>query len=122
RQAFGTDFGMGECRWLSRFHSDERQVERYRTGRVFLAGDAAHIHSPAGGQGMNTGLQDAANLGWKMALVHAGYARTELLDSYHAERHPVGKRLLRTTDRLFSIAASRSPIWLGLRNLLAPHV
>jgi 2-polyprenyl-6-methoxyphenol hydroxylase-like FAD-dependent oxidoreductase len=73
RDAFGTDFGMGEARWLSRFHSDERQVPRYRVGRAFLAGDAAHCHSPAGGQGMNTGLQDAANLGWKLAAAVQGW-------------------------------------------------
>ena len=74
RQVFGTDYGMGEPRWLSRFHSDERQVPQYRVGRVFLAGDAAHVHSPAGGQGMNTGIQDAANLGWKLAAVVRGWA------------------------------------------------
>src|SRR5690349_24130639 len=92
RQAFsralGTDYGMHDARWTSRFHSDERQVPRYRVGRVFLAGDAAHVHSPAGGQGMNTGLHDAANLGWKLAAELQGWARPGLLDSYHDERHP----------------------------------
>ncbi|WP_433056975.1 FAD-dependent monooxygenase [Dactylosporangium sp. CS-033363] len=106
--AFGTDFGLGECRWLSRFHSDERQVERYRTGRVFLAGDAAHVHSPAGGQGMNTGLQDAANLGWKLAAAGAGWAPDGLLDSYHAERHAVGKLVLRTSGGLIRLALLQS--------------
>src|SRR6266545_7443530 len=72
RAALGTDYGMHDARWLSRFHSDERQAPHYRVGRVFLAGDAAHVHSPAGGQGMNTGLQDAANLGWKLAAVLRG--------------------------------------------------
>ena len=72
RRALGTDFGLQEARWMSRFHSDERQAPHYRVGRVFLAGDAAHVHSPAGGQGMNTGLQDAANLGWKLAAAVAG--------------------------------------------------
>ncbi len=67
RQALGTDYGLHDPRWMSRFHSEERQVPRYRDGRVLLAGDAAHVHSPAGGQGMNTGIQDAANLGWKLA-------------------------------------------------------
>jgi len=67
RQALGTDYGLHDPRWMSRFHSEERQVPHYRDGRVLLAGDAAHVHSPAGGQGMNTSLQDAANLGWKLA-------------------------------------------------------
>ena len=73
RRALGTDFGMHDPRWMSRFHSDERQVPSYRVGRVFLAGDAAHCHSPAGGQGMNTGIQDAANLGWKLAAAVHGW-------------------------------------------------
>jgi 2-polyprenyl-6-methoxyphenol hydroxylase-like FAD-dependent oxidoreductase len=72
RAALGTDFGMIDARWTSRFHSDERQAPHYRVGRVFVAGDAAHVHSPAGGQGMNTGLQDAANLSWKLAQVVSG--------------------------------------------------
>ncbi|NED06043.1 FAD-dependent oxidoreductase, partial [Streptomyces sp. SID6648] len=93
-RAFGSDFGMHDPRWLSRFHSDERQVPDYRVGRVLLAGDAAHQHSPAGGQGMNTGLQDAANLGWKLAAVHHGRSADALLDTYHAERHPIGKAVL----------------------------
>ncbi|WP_432835631.1 FAD-dependent monooxygenase [Dactylosporangium sp. CA-092794] len=107
-RAFGRDFGIGECRWLSRFHSDERQVERYRTGRVFLAGDAAHVHSPAGGQGMNTGLQDAANLGWKLAATAAGWAPTGLLDSYHDERHAVGRLVLRTSGGIIRLALLES--------------
>jgi 2-polyprenyl-6-methoxyphenol hydroxylase-like FAD-dependent oxidoreductase len=82
--------GMHDPRWISRFHSDERQVPRYRAGRVFLAGDAAHVHSPAGGMGMNTSIQDSANLGWKLAAVLRGQAPDGLLDTYHAERHPVG--------------------------------
>jgi hypothetical protein len=110
RQAFaralGTDYGMYETRWTSRFHSDERQVPRYRVGRVFLAGDAAHVHSPAGGQGMNTGLQDAADLGWKLAAELQGWARPGLLDSYHDERHPVGKRVLRTSGGMLRVAFS----------------
>jgi hypothetical protein len=91
---------MGEPRWLSRFHSDERQVPQYRVGRVFLAGDAAHVHSPAGGQGMNTGIQDAANLGWKLAAVAAGWAGDGLLDTYQTERHPVGEQVLRSSSAL----------------------
>jgi 2-polyprenyl-6-methoxyphenol hydroxylase-like FAD-dependent oxidoreductase len=89
--------------WLTRFRLHHRQTEHYRAGRVFLAGDAAHIHSPVGAQGMNTGIQDAWNLGWKLALVAAGRAAPELLDSYEAERWPVGRELLRTTDRVFSL-------------------
>ncbi|MEN3358826.1 MAG: hypothetical protein V7637_2808, partial [Mycobacteriales bacterium] len=108
RRALGTDFGMHDPRWMSRFHSDERQVPHYRAGRVFLAGDAAHVHSPAGGQGMNTGLQDAANLGWKLAAVVAGRAGDQLLDSYQAERHPVGRQVLRLSAGLFRAAALRA--------------
>ncbi len=109
RQVFGTDYGMGEPRWLSRFHSDERQVPQYRVGRVFLAGDAAHVHSPAGGQGMNTGIQDAANLGWKLAAVAAGWAGDGLLDTYQAERHPVGEQVLRSSSALLHGALLQVP-------------
>jgi 2-polyprenyl-6-methoxyphenol hydroxylase-like FAD-dependent oxidoreductase len=87
--------------WLANFRLHHRQAEHYRSGRFFLAGDAAHVHSPAGGQGMNTGLQDAWNLGWKLGLVIRGVGKDRLLDSYEAERLPVGKFLLRYTDRLF---------------------
>ncbi|WP_131763810.1 FAD-dependent monooxygenase, partial [Actinomadura fibrosa] len=100
RRALGTDLGLGEPRWTSRFHSEERQVPRYRVGRVFLAGDAAHVHSPAGGQGMNVGLQDAANLGWKLAAALRGRAPSWLLDSYHEERYPVGRAVLRGSGAL----------------------
>jgi 2-polyprenyl-6-methoxyphenol hydroxylase-like FAD-dependent oxidoreductase len=103
RLALGDDFGMHAPRWTSRFSSDERQVPAYRFGRVFLAGDAAHVHSPAGGQGMNTSLQDAANLSWKLAAALLQGA-DGLLDSYHAERHPVGALVLRTSDRLLRLA------------------
>ncbi|GLZ06822.1 FAD-dependent oxidoreductase [Actinomadura sp. NBRC 104412] len=94
RRSLGTDFGMHDPRWTSRFHSDERQVPRYRVGRVFLAGDAAHVHSPAGGQGMNLGLQDAANLGWKLAAELHRWAPPGLLDSYDEERRPVGRAVI----------------------------
>ncbi|WP_435839623.1 FAD-dependent monooxygenase [Streptomyces caniferus] len=104
RLALGRDYGMYDARWVSRFHSDERQVPEYRVGRVFLAGDAAHAHSPAGGQGMNTGLQDAANLSWKLAAVLRGHAPESLLDSYQAERHPVGKQVLRSSGALIRLA------------------
>ncbi|ORT53812.1 FAD-dependent monooxygenase [Streptomyces sp. CB03238] len=111
RLALGSDYGMHDARWISRFHSDERQVPAYRTGRVFLAGDAAHVHSPAGGQGMNTGLQDAANLSWKLASVLRGEAPDPeaLLDSYHAERHPVGTMVLRSSGALVRLAMARNP-------------
>lgn len=88
--------------WLANFRLHHRQADHYRSGRFFLAGDAAHVHSPAGGQGMNTGLQDAWNLGWKLGLVIRGVGKDRLLDSYEAERLPVGKFLLRYTDRLFA--------------------
>ncbi|WP_329582538.1 FAD-dependent monooxygenase [Kitasatospora sp. NBC_01250] len=93
----GTDFGMHSPRWVSRFNDSTRQADRYRQGRVLLAGDAAHIHFPAGGQGMNLGIQDAVNLGWKLALVARGQAPAHLLDSYQAERHPVAARVLANT-------------------------
>jgi 2-polyprenyl-6-methoxyphenol hydroxylase-like FAD-dependent oxidoreductase len=108
--------------WLSRFHLHHRGADRYRAGRAFVAGDAAHIHSPAGGQGMNTGIQDAYNLAWKLALVIEGRAPDSLLDSYHDERHPVGRVLLRTTDRMFNVAATHNPLFIAARNFLAPRI
>ncbi|RDI65200.1 FAD-dependent monooxygenase [Nocardia pseudobrasiliensis] len=93
----GTDFGIHSPRWVSRFHDAARQADRYRVGRVLLAGDAAHIHFPAGGQGQNLGIQDAVNLGWKLAAVATGSAPHTLLDTYEAERHPVAARVLRNT-------------------------
>jgi len=94
---WGSDFGLHDARWISRFTDAARQAASYREGRVLLAGDAAHVHTPAGGQGLNTGVQDAVNLGWKLAQVVEGVAPDALLDSYHAERHPVGERVLRKT-------------------------
>jgi 2-polyprenyl-6-methoxyphenol hydroxylase-like FAD-dependent oxidoreductase len=108
RRALGTDFGLGEARWMSRFHSDERQAPHYRVGRVFLAGDAAHVHSPAGGQGMNTGIQDAANLGWKLAAAAQGWAPGGLLDTYEDERHPVGRLVLRSSGAIIRMAMIES--------------
>jgi 2-polyprenyl-6-methoxyphenol hydroxylase-like FAD-dependent oxidoreductase len=113
RKACGTDFGMHDPRWMSRFHSDERQAPRYRVGRVFLAGDAAHCHSPAGGQGMNTGIQDAANLGWKLASAVRGH--DELLDSYETERHPIGKMAVRSSGALVRSGIARSALQRALR-------
>ena len=94
---YGTDYGLHSPTWISRFTDMARQAASYRAGRVLLAGDAAHVHSPVGGQGLNTGVQDAVNLGWKLALVVHGRAPETLLDSYHAERHPVAARVLRDT-------------------------
>ncbi len=118
RQALGTDYGMHDPRWMSRFHSEERQVPRYRDGRVLLVGDAAHVHSPAGGQGMNTGIQDAANLAWKLAATVQGWAPPGLLDTYQAERHPVGRQVLRTSDALLRMLTAPPPL-VAARNVLA---
>ncbi|MDV3127035.1 rifampin monooxygenase [Mycobacterium sp. 21AC1] len=93
----GTDFGVHSPRWLSRFGDATRLAERYRVGRVLLAGDAAHIHPPTGGQGLNLGIQDAFNLGWKLAATVNGWAPDGLLDSYHTERHPVAADVLDNT-------------------------
>ncbi|KAK8029213.1 FAD binding domain-containing protein [Apiospora marii] len=128
--------------WMARFRLHHRVASSYREGRLFLAGDAAHIHSPAGGQGMNTGskhfphqisriakevitngseiVQDAANLGWKLARVLRGEKPDALLDSYSAERRPVGEKLLKSSDLMFSIAAANGWLWRLFRNLLAP--
>ncbi|MEU9394187.1 FAD-dependent monooxygenase [Streptomyces sp. NPDC048324] len=100
----GTDYGMRNPRWISRFGDAARQAAKYREGRVLLAGDAAHIHYPAGGQGLNIGVQDAVNLGWKLAAVVRGQAPESLLDSYHTERHPVGERLLHNTRAQSALA------------------
>jgi 2-polyprenyl-6-methoxyphenol hydroxylase-like FAD-dependent oxidoreductase len=94
---YGTDYGIHSPTWISRFTDMSRQAAEYRKGRVLLAGDAAHVHSPVGGQGLNTGVQDAVNLGWKLAQVIKRTSPESLLDSYHAERHPVGARVLRLT-------------------------
>jgi len=118
RRALGTDFGMHDPRWMSRFHSDERQVPQYRVGRVFLAGDAAHVHSPAGGQGMNTGIQDAANLAWKLAAAVGGWAPQDLLDSYQTERHPVGRLVLRSSGAIIRLAMIQSQLERTARNLI----
>jgi hypothetical protein len=95
--ACGTDYGIHSPTWISRFTDMSRQAASYRNGRVLLAGDAAHVHAPDGGQGLNTGVQDAVNLGWKLAQVVKGTSPETLLDTYHAERHPVAARVLRIT-------------------------
>ncbi|MGB9112474.1 MAG: FAD-dependent monooxygenase [Acidimicrobiales bacterium] len=103
---WGTDFGVRSPTWISRFTDMTRQAASYRKGRVLLAGDAAHVHYPIGGQGLNTGVQDAVNLGWKLALVVKGTSPESLLDTYHAERHPVAARVLQNT--MAQTALSRS--------------
>jgi 2-polyprenyl-6-methoxyphenol hydroxylase-like FAD-dependent oxidoreductase len=116
RDAVKHDLKIENPEWLSRYRVHHRSVERMQVGPVFLAGDAAHIHSPAGGQGMNTGLQDAGNLAWKLAAVIKGNAPEELLDTYNAERWPVGQKILHFSDRIFSVAISFGPFLTAIRN------
>ncbi len=104
--AYGTDFGVRSPTWISRFTDMTRQAASYRQGRVLLAGDAAHVHPPQGGQGLNTGVQDAVNLGWKLAQVVHRTSPKSLLATYHAERHPVATRVLRNT--MAQVALSRT--------------
>ena len=113
------EFTMREPGWLTRFYAPSRQVPTNRAGRVFLAGDAAHAHSPAGGQGMNTGLQDAFNLSWKLAMVLRGDAPEEILASYDAERHPVDARIQRETDIMLRSFLLRNPALKAVRDLAA---
>jgi 2-polyprenyl-6-methoxyphenol hydroxylase-like FAD-dependent oxidoreductase len=115
---FGTDFGVHSPRWLSRFGDATRLAERYRVGRVLLAGDAAHIHPPAGGQGLNLGVQDAVNLGWKLAAQIRGWAPEPLLDTYQAERRPVAEDVLDNT-RAQTALGSTEPGSRAMRRLLA---
>ncbi|MCI0570669.1 MAG: FAD-dependent monooxygenase [Myxococcaceae bacterium] len=126
-QAISDAFTGGKLRlrdpvWMTYFRLHHRQAARYCAGRVFLAGDAAHVHSPAGAQGMNTGIQDAWNLGWKLALVVRGIADEALLDSYEAERWPIGRFVLRFTDRATAIATSDSGLVRLLRTQVAPRL
>lgn len=117
-----TDISHAEPIWVSAFGDAARLTTEYRRGRVLLAGDAAHVHLPAGGQGMNTGIQDAVNLGWKLAAVLRGTAPEALLDTYHAERHPVGERLLANTkaQSLFILGGEEvAPLREVLRELVA---
>lgn len=113
----GGGFRAEDPVWLSNFHVNERKVASYSRGRVFLAGDAAHIHSPAGGQGMNTGMQDAINLAWKLAMVTRGIAAPALLDSYSPERSEVGDMVLRNASRLTDMATLAHPAAQVARNL-----
>jgi 2-polyprenyl-6-methoxyphenol hydroxylase-like FAD-dependent oxidoreductase len=111
QQEAGTNLSFKACHWFSTYRIQHRAAEHFRDRRCFLLGDAAHIHSPAGAQGMNTGLQDAYNLAWKLALVVQGRADPALLDTYEQERIPVAKRLLQTTDRAFQLIVADG--WLG---------
>lgn len=120
-RAMDLDPELLEVGWKSRFHCDERQVGQYRHGHVFLAGDAAHVHSPMGGQGMNTGIQDAANLAWKIDAVLAG-ADDAVLDTYHDERHPIGQRVLLQSGLMARGIKLRQPVARAMRNMLAPRV
>lgn len=115
---YGQDFGLQGAQHVSRFTDAARQAANYRAGRVLLAGDSAHVHSPVGGQGLNLGLQDAMNLGWKLARVVRGVSPAPLLDTYHAERHPVGARVLRNTLALTAMqrADDRTEALRGLVN------
>jgi 2-polyprenyl-6-methoxyphenol hydroxylase-like FAD-dependent oxidoreductase len=120
-QVFADRRGPGNIKlrdpvWLAWFTIHQRSVSKYRVGRVFLCGDAAHIHSPIGGQGMNTGMQDAFNLAWKLALTLRGNGDDKLLDSYNEERHPVGQELLKGTDLATTVATLRNPLAQQIRN------
>jgi 2-polyprenyl-6-methoxyphenol hydroxylase-like FAD-dependent oxidoreductase len=114
----GTDFGMRDPVWLSRFSNETRQAVGYRKGNVLLAGDAAHMHFPSGGVGMNVGIQDAHNLGWKLAAVLNGRDEA-LLDTYQQERHPVGANLLEHTRAQTALMTAYSPAGQALRTVLS---
>jgi 2-polyprenyl-6-methoxyphenol hydroxylase-like FAD-dependent oxidoreductase len=116
------DVTLSDPQWISLYHAHHRYVAQFRKGRCFLTGDAAHVHSPAGAQGMNTGLQDAYNLAWKLAFVIRGKANEALLDTYHEERLPIARKLVRTTDRLFGITVSQNPLVVFWRVHVMPHL
>jgi 2-polyprenyl-6-methoxyphenol hydroxylase-like FAD-dependent oxidoreductase len=126
-QAVVDERGPGNIRvsdpdWLAAFRIHHRKVPEYRVGRVFVAGDAAHIHSPAGGQGMNTGVQDAYNLAWKLALVAKGQADAKILDSYSIEREPVARHVLKFTDRMTRMVTLKNPVLQTVRNFILSFV
>lgn len=122
RRGLSDTFGVtfSEAAWFATYRLHHRIADRFRVGRVFLAGDAAHVHSPVGGQGMNTGLQDAHNLAFALAEVLAGAARDSRLDHYESERRPVAKRLVATTDRAFDAVTDARPVAVALRRTLVP--
>jgi hypothetical protein len=119
QKATEMDVRLTDPVWTTRYRVHHRGVNTYRKDRVFVAGDAAHIHSPAGGQGMNTGLQDAANLAWKLAAVLRHGVSSDLLDSYDAERRPVGQQVVATSDRMFSAAAGKTGWEASVRDWIA---
>lgn len=118
----GKEFEIKNPTWLANFHINSRLASTFRNKRVFLAGDASHIHSPVGGQGMNTGLQDAFNLAWKLALVHRNKASDNLLDSYQTERYEVGARLLKMTELASSAVTMHNPALIAVRNFIMTHL
>lgn len=120
-QHVGVELRFRACAWFSTYRIHHRRAARFRVRRCFLLGDAAHIHSPVGAQGMNTGLQDAHNLAWKLALVVSGRADDPLLDTYAAEREPIADRLLRTTDQAFSLVVSEGRVANSLRTRVLPR-
>jgi 2-polyprenyl-6-methoxyphenol hydroxylase-like FAD-dependent oxidoreductase len=122
RSEAGAALSIKSCSWFSTYRIAHRAASRFRAGRCFLLGDAAHIHSPVGAQGMNTGLQDAYNLGWKLALVGKGQAGMALLDSYEQERLPIAQRLLDTTDRAFRVVVSDSALAGVLRSKVIARI
>ena len=122
QQQMKVDVNFTNTNWFSIYHVHHRCVSNFTHDKIFLAGDAAHVHSPAGGQGMNTGLQDAYNLAWKLALVINGQAKKNLLNSYNAERLPVAQRLVKTTDRAFSVATSDKWFPKILRLYIVPPI
>ena len=116
------DLGFYNTQWYSTYRLHHRKVASFNKDNIFFCGDAAHVHSPAGGQGMNTGLQDAYNLAWKLALVIKGEAKKNLLNTYHEERNPVAENLLKTTDRMFGLMSQNKTIDVLLRMYLVPFV
>jgi hypothetical protein len=116
---YGTDYGLHSPAWITGFTDVTRQAASYRKGRVLLAGDAAHVHHSVGGQGLNTGVQDAVNLGWKLAQVVNGASPESLLDSYHAERHPVAARVLRNTMAQIALLRRRDDRIQAVRDIVA---
>ncbi|MBN9795551.1 2-polyprenyl-6-methoxyphenol hydroxylase [Pseudonocardia sp. TMWB2A] len=119
RRTTGRDFGMRDATWLTRFTDETRLAASYRQGRLLLAGDAAHIHAPMGGQGLNVGVQDAMNLGWKLALVVTGRAPEILLDTYESERRPVGERLFTNTVAQYRLVSGFEPANTHLRAVIS---